>query len=65
MKIGDLVKFTDQDTDAGFAKPEEYIGLVVGIDKGYTCPNSVEVLLPDGSTICEWEDELIVYNPKS
>ena len=62
MKPGSLVKITDYDAGGGFAPAPVSIGLVVSIVTTETCPNAIDVLLFDGTIICEWEDELEVID---
>jgi hypothetical protein len=62
VKPGNLVKVIDPDPSRRIAPAPESIGLVVSIATGETCPNAVDVLLFDGTIICEWEDELEVIN---
>jgi len=62
MKPGSLVKVIDYDAGGGFAPSPESIGLVISIVTAETCPNAIDVLLFDGTIVCEWEDELEVIN---
>lgn len=62
MKPGNLVRVIDYDAGGSFAPAPESIGLVVSIVTGETCPNAIDVLLFDGTVVCEWEDELEVIN---
>jgi len=62
VKAGSLVKMIDYDAGGGFAPAPENIGLVISIVTTETCPNAIDVLLFDGTIICEWEDELEVID---
>lgn len=58
MRPGQLVRVIDYDAGGGFAPSPESIGIIVAIVHGHTCPNAVDVLLPDGTLLCQWEDDL-------
>ena len=62
MRTGSLVKVIDYDAGGAFAPAPVSLGLVISIADTETCPNAIEILLFDGTIICEWEDELEVIS---
>jgi hypothetical protein len=58
MKIGQLVKVVDWDSSGGFATPDEFIGLVVGVVFDDQIPPVLEVLLENGTIYKQYADEL-------
>jgi hypothetical protein len=56
--VGKLVRYTDWDSSAGFAVPEETLGLVVSISDSSCIPMLVDILLPEGM-LTVYEDDLI------
>ena len=47
MLVGDLVKYVDWDTTAGFGAPIERIAIIVDIPESKCLPPIMDILLPN------------------
>jgi hypothetical protein len=59
MKVGDVVKAVDWMASGGFAVPDEHTGIIVGLI-GDVAPPLLEIMLPSGEILVEYEDEIEV-----
>ena len=59
MLVGKLVRYTDWVSSAGFAVPDESLGLVISISDDNCLPNLIDVLLPGGTLITVYADEIV------
>jgi len=58
VKLGQLVKVVDWEASGGFAVPDEFVGLVVGVVFDDQIPPVLEVLVDNGMIYRQYADEL-------
>ena len=60
IKVGDIVRWTDWQSAAGWDVPREVVGLVINKvhEELIACPSVFEVMTSSGELLREYSDEL-------